>query len=117
MEFFNGKQATLSATGSNKFSANNESEAQSFANKRQKYMENIRRNAREELSRNRRTQPNLFASEDNTGNVLMNFDHLEGVPNREQLIVKLKEFNDIDVTDFKDPEINDIAKTLRSGEL
>jgi hypothetical protein len=49
--------------------------------------------------------------------VRTNYDHLDNIPNKEELIIKLKEFNEIDVDEFKDPEIDEIAKTLKDGDL
>ena len=121
--FFGGStdNKANSQTGS-QFSKKSGVEAETFTTKRTKFMENIRRNAREQITKSRRQQPTMFTSgnqkdEKESGSTSINYEHLNSIPNKDQLIVKLQEFNEIDVEGFSDPEINEIANTLRNGNL
>lgn len=120
--FFGGSnenQAVNSQSGS-QFSKKSGNEAGNFNEKRQKFMENIRRTAREQITKQRRLQPTIFNpqnKESNQSYTSINYQHLDGVPNKEELIAKLEEFNQINVDGFEDKEINEIASALKTGQL
>lgn len=81
-------------------------------------MENIRKNAREEIVKQRRQQPSIFTpSGDNSNGTGQTFDHLEDSPNKAELVAKITEFNEIEVHEFGKSELNEIANTLKNGEL
>jgi translation initiation factor 2B subunit (eIF-2B alpha/beta/delta family) len=99
-------------------------QGQNLSEKRTQYMQDIRRNAREEITKQRRQQPNIFSTANTTNAVnteeddlTSRFDYLGKTANREELIKNLVEFEDIDVVDFGEEEIDQIANTLKNGEM
>ena len=121
LNFFGGSaKVTENLSHSGSKVSNDLAQDEPFSQKREIYMENIRRKAREDVVKQRRQQPNMFKKKDNDvneGSDADQYSHLPDNGNKDELVKKLIEFNEVNVDDFEDSQLDEIANTLKNGNM